>query len=667
MRFLIVLLLATAALAQEKASQIPGFDPAAMDRSADPCTDFYQYACGNWMKQNPVPPDQARWGRFDDLQERNFAILRDILEKAAVPDPKRSPNQQKIGDFYASCMDEKAVDAAQARPLAPEMGRIAALRSKAGLLDVVARLHSIGVNAFFRAGSQQDYQDATQVIAVLDQGGLGLPDRDYYVKEDARSAEIRKGYMEHVARMFALAGEKHPQAAAEAVMAIETELAKASLERAARRDPARIYHPMTLADVGKVSRSFPWRQYFALTGAPPVTSVNVRVPDFMKALDQAIAAHPLPHLKTYLRWRLLNDYAPFLSSAFVDENFAFFGKTLTGAQELKPRWKRCVDYVDDHLGEALGQPYVDQTFGTEGKARMLKLVHALEKALGRDIKELPWMTEATKQRALEKLHAIQNKIGYPDRWRDYTALKAVRGDLAGNIMRGARFENRRQLNKIGKPVDKGEWFMSPPTVNAYYSAVQNNINFPAGILQPPFYDNQMDDAVNFGGIGAVIGHELTHGFDDSGRKFDPQGNMKDWWTAEDGKAFEERAQCVADQYSQYEPIPGVKLNGKLTLGENVADNGGLRIAFMALLDTLAERPAPPIDGFTPEQRIFLGWGQIWCQNVTEQESRRRATVDPHSPGRFRVNGTISNMPEFQKAYQCKAGQAMVRQNACRVW
>ncbi|HET8646487.1 MAG TPA: M13 family metallopeptidase [Vicinamibacteria bacterium] len=648
---------------------VPGFDPAAMDRGANPCDDFYQFACGSWLKANPVPADRGRYGRFDELQERNQATLRDILEKAAAGGAARGAVDQKIGDYYAACMDEAAIGKKGVAALKPQLDAIAAISSPASLASTLARLHGDGVAALFQFGSQPDFKQASVNIAGIDQGGLGLPDRDYYVKDEPRFAEVRAQYPVHVQRMFELMGDA-PEAAARharTVLDIETALARASLERVKRRDPANRDHKMTRAQLAALAPGFAWDAYFTAAGAPAFADLNVGWPDFFKAMGEAVAARGLDEWKTYLRWHTVHDAAPLLPAAFVNENFAFYGQTLTGAKELRPRWKRCVDLADAHLGEALGQRYVEATFGAEGKQRMAVMVAALEKALERDIRDLPWMTDATRKRAQEKLAHIANKIGYPERWRDYSALRIDRGDALGNAARAEAFEEARDRAKIGRAVDPTEWRMTPPTVNAYYSSLENNINFPAGILQPPFFDRAMDDAVNFGGIGAVIGHELTHGFDDQGRKFDAKGNLSDWWTEQDAREFEKRASCIADQYSGYTVVGDVKLNGRLTLGENTADNGGLRIAYMALQES--GRAAPPAlrDGFTPEQRLFLAWGQIWCQNQTEETARLRAQTDPHSPGRYRVIGVVSNMPEFQKAFSCPAGSKMVRENMCRVW
>ena len=657
------------ALFAQTAPQTIPFDIQALDRSANACVDFYQYACGGWIKANPIPPDQSRWGRFSELEERNRQILRQILDEAAKPDPHRDPVTQKIGDYYFACMDEKAIDATGLAPLQAELGRIRNLKDKSQLAEEIAHLHRNGISALFEFSSGQDFKDSSAVVAQADQGGLGLPDRDYYLQDDAQSVELRQQYLAHVQRMFELVGEKSEQAKADAatVMKLETDLAKGSLDVVSRRDPEKVYHKMSKPGLASLSPAFRWNLYFTGSGAPEFQNINVAWPDFFKAVEAEIQRASLPEWKTYLTWHLLHSEAPLMPAAFVEENFNFYGKTLTGAKELRPRWKRCVDFTDGQLGEALGRKFVERTFGAEGKERTLKMVDALEKALGQDLEKVPWMTPATRQQAIVKLKAITNKIGYPDKWRDYSSVAIERGDAMGNAFRADQFEFERQLDKIGKPVDRLEWGMTPPTVNAYYDPQMNNINFPAGILQPPFYDNKMDDAVNFGGIGMVIGHELTHGFDDEGRQFDAQGNLKDWWTAADAKAFDERDACIAREYSSFSPVPGAHINGKLTLGENTADNGGLRIALMALMNTIGANTDKNIDGFTPEQRFFLSFGQIWCANEREAAVRLQLQTNPHSPPKFRVNGTVENMPEFQKAFSCKSGQPMVASDACRVW
>jgi putative endopeptidase len=671
--FCVFLLLASFSFAQT--SQTPTsergvqFNANMLDKSIDPCTDFYAYACSKWQAENPIPSDRSSWGRFNELQERGENIIRDILEKDSPNDSQRSANQQKIGDYYQACMDEAAIDKAGTAPLAAKMKEIANLKSKNDLAKELVRLHRIGTNALFSFGSDQDFRDATQVIAEADQGGMALPDKDYYLKDDAKSVDLRIKYLSHVQKMFELLGDSSEKAMAEAktVMDIETALAKGALDRTSRREPTKVYHKMTANELAALSPDFGWNVYLEGVGAPSTEVLNVTEPDFFKHMDTVLKAIPLKDWKTYLRWQVLHANAALLPGAFVDENFNFFSKELSGTKELSPRWKRCVRYTNGDLGEAVGKEYVAQTFGAGGKERTLKMVRALEKALSEDINQLSWMGAETKKQAQVKLEAIANRIGYPDTWRDYSSLKIVRGDALGNSQRANEFEFQRQLNKIGKPVNKNDWPYPPSTVNASYSPQLNNITFPAGILQPPFYDNKADDAMNFGGIGAVIGHELTHGFDDQGSQFDAKGNLSDWWTAQDKKEFEKRTQCVADQYSGYTAIDDLKVNGKLTLGENTADNGGLRIAYMALLSTLGGKEPEPIDGLSANQRFFLGWANVWCSNRADAYSRMLANVDPHSPPKWRVNGTVSNMPEFREAYHCKADAPMVRENACHVW
>jgi putative endopeptidase len=644
-----------------------GIELGSLDKTADPCNDFYQFACGGWLTSHPAPADQPRYGRFEALQERNNAILHDILEEAAKP--SSGDDMRKIGDYYASCLDEKTIESKGLAPLQPELDRVAAIKSTADIPAVVGHLHTLGFAPFFGFGAAPDFKDATQYIATFGQGGLALPDRDYYVKDDANSVKLREQYVQHVTKMLQLAGDPPDRAAAGAkvVMQIETALAQKALDRVAARNPTNLYHKMSLDEARKLAPSFDLGAYLKAAEAPPVQTTNVTEPEFMKEFDHVIASTSIDDLKTYLRWHVIHGQTSVIPKAFDEETFAFYGKQLTGAKEQRPRWKRCVDATNSDLGEALGKVYVERTFGAEGKARTLRMVQAIEAALDADIKEIPWMSDDTKKQAAVKLRAVANKIGYPDRWRDYSSLEIVRDDALGNSLRSNTFGYRRQLAKIGKPVDKTEWLMTPPTVNAYYNPFENNINFPAGILQPPFFIKAADDAVNFGAAGAVVGHELTHGFDDQGRRFDADGNLRDWWTPADGKAFEERATCVADQYSGYTAVADVKLNGKLTLGENVADNGGLRLAWMALMEDLKAKHLADADGFTPEQRFFIGWGQMWCENRSEEIARLHARTNPHSPGRYRAIGVVSNMPEFQKAFSCPATAKMVKQPVCRVW
>jgi len=645
-------------------SSASGLDLKAMDPTVNPCQNFYQYACGNWRKNNPIPADQSRWGRFNELEERNLAIEREILEKAG---------HSQIGDFYAACMDEPAIERAGIRPIEPLLQHIDALSQKSQLAAEMVRLQNAGVRALFSFYVRPDAKKADTEIANVDQGGLGLPDREYYLKTDPHSVELRKQYEDHVRAMFALLDKAQPgaggdpEAAARTVMAFETALAQASMGRVERRDPDKTYHKMTVTQLAELTPDFGWKLYVSTVGIPPVESLNVAAPDFVKALNKIIADTSLADLKTYLRWHVLNSAASLLPRAFDDENFRFNEHILRGTREMPPRWKRCARATDRALGDALGQAFVKVAFNGSSKEKALQLVGEIESEMHKDIQNATWMTPATKDQAFTKLREVANKIGYPEKWKDYSSVKISAGDYFGDTEHALEFEIRRNFAKIGKPVDKSEWGMTPPTVNAYYSPNMNNINFPAGILQPPFYSPHASDAVNYGGIGAVIGHELTHGFDDEGRKFDGAGNLRDWWTEADGKAFEARADCIAKEYSGFSPVPGINLNGKLTLGENAADNGGMHLAYMALMDSLAKHMEGKLDGFTPQQQFFLGYAQIWCQNTTEQAARVRAATDPHSPGEFRTNGVLQNMPEFQQAFSCKAGDAMVSADPCRVW
>ncbi len=640
-----------------------------LDTSVSPCTDFYRYVCGVWMKENPIPPDQASWGRGNELTDRNRATLKTILDAVSADDPHRSPTERQTGDFYSSCMDEKGIEAKGTAPLRADLDAIAALAAKRQLAPLAARLQLAGANVLFNFSSSQDFKHATEVLAIAGQGGMGLPDRDFYLKDDEKSVEQRKAYAAHVERMLSLSGEPAPQAHADAaaVMEIETALAKAALDAVSRRSPAKLYHKMSRAELAALTPSFDWDAFLAALDAPPIAEVNVTEPDFFRGVEHILQTTDLPRLRAYLRWQTVSSAAPLLPAAFVDESFAFYGRTLAGAKEIQPRWKRCVAMTDGALGEALGKVYVERAFPPAAKERTQAMVAAIERAMQEDIETLPWMTAATKEQALQKLHHLANKVGYPEVWRDYSKLRIVRGDALGNLFRANAFETRRQLAKIGKPVDRGEWGMTPPTVNAYYNPLMNDINFPAGFLQPPAFDARRDDAYNLGAIGGVIGHELTHGFDDQGRQFDGEGNLRNWWTPADAKEFETRATCIADQYSGYTAVGDLKLNGRLTLGENAADNGGARIAYMALEESYKGKEPRMVDGLTPEQRFFVGAAELNCENRSPEIERLLALTNPHSPHRYRVNGVVSNMPEFAQAWGCKAGDPMVRPNACRVW
>jgi putative endopeptidase len=653
------------------------FDAASIDKTADPCTDFYQYACGNWVKNNPIPGDQVRWGTFNLLAERNRYLLWEELESAAK-DPK-TPLQKKYGDYFAACMNTDQIEQKGTEPLKSALDRIAAMPNSKGLGPIMGELDKNGDPApLFRFGVQQDEKDSSKQIAGVFQGGLSLPDRDYYLVDNPRFKRIRGQYHDHMVKMFTLAGDSAENAAkeADAVITIETALAKSSMARVDLRDPDKRYHIYTLAQLQELAPDFDFSVYFKDVDVRPFDTLNVATPDFFKGLNALIASEPVDAWKSYLRWHVIHGSASDLPKAFRDESFDFFEKTLSGQKEPTPRWKQCTAQTDRALGEAVGQDWVKQHFPPASKASMDQLVAALDKALGDDIKTLPWMSDETKKAAEAKLALYRNKIGYPEKWRDFSSLAIKRDDALGNAHRDAVFQREYNLNKLGKPVDEKEWGMTPPTVNAYYNSSMNDINFPAGILQPPFFDPNIDPAVNFGGIGVVIGHEMTHGFDDQGSKYDGQGNLREWQTAEDRQKFNERTDCEVKEYNGFEAAPAHDdvavqyLNGKLTLGENTADNGGLRIAYMALLDTLAKDHKTideKIDGYTEEQRFFIGFAQVWCSNQTEQSARQLALIDPHSPGRWRTNGSVQNFDEFGKAFGCHKGQPMYPENSCRVW
>ncbi|MGC2112357.1 MAG: M13 family metallopeptidase [Candidatus Korobacteraceae bacterium] len=648
----------------------PSLDVTAMDRSVDPCVDFYAYSCGGWMKKNPIPPDQTSWDVYRKLYEDNLAYLRSILEQASTA-TNRDAVTQKIGDYYAACTDEAAVEKRGAKPLAPDLVEIQGLNDIHNLAPLAARLHLAGDTLLFGSGSQQDPDNSDAMIVAVVQDGLGLPDRDYYTKDDAKSKEIRARYLEHVQKMFELLGDSPEVAKKEAstVMRIETAFAKASLTRVERRDPYKITHKMKVGELDALAPNFNWTAYFSTSQIPPFEILNVASPDFLKEMNRQLAATSLDDWKAYLRFHVANSRSPYLSSAFVNENFDFYRKYLRGAKELQPRWKRCVEYVDDQLGEALGQEYVRKTFPPELKAATLQMTQLIEDAMAQRIQHLDWMSPETKQQAMNKLHSIRNKVGYPDKWRDYSSVEITRDDFYGNAERAEEFENHREYNKVGKPVDRSEWDMTPPTVNAYYNPQMNDINFPAGVLQPPLYDAKMDDAPNYGNTGSTIGHELTHGFDDEGRQYDAKGNLKDWWTTQDAAQFVKHADCVVDQYAKYVVVDDIHINSKLTEGEDVADLGGTILAYIAWKDANKSQQLTDRDSLTPDQRFFVGFAQWACENDRPEDLRVRAITDPHSPAKYRINGVVVNVPEFGTAFSCKAGSPMIKpaDKVCKVW
>jgi endothelin-converting enzyme/putative endopeptidase len=652
---------------------LPGLDTRLIDTTADPCVDFFQYACGNFSKLYPIPPDRSSFGTGAMIYEYTENVLHTMLEKAAASGAGRTANEQKIGDYYASCMDTDAIERKALTPLQRDLDRIAALKSKDELPELLGHFQLINVNAFLGFGEQQDFKDARKQIAVVDQGGLGLPERDYYFRTGDAAEKTRAQYVQHITNTLKLLGEPEAEAAGDAkkIMELETALAKVSLDITSRRDPKSVYHMMPVAELASLAPTISWDRFLAASGAPPVTELNVTSQDFFKGLNSVITSTDLATIKTYLRWQLVNSTeGTVLPKALDEESFDFNRHKLGGQPEQRARWKRCVQSTDGAVGEALGQVYVAQEFPASSKEATVQMVRDIESAMEQDLDTIDWMSPETKTRARQKLHAVANKIGYPDHWRDYSRLTIVRGDAFGNAERSAEFENQRQLAKIGKPVDRGEWGMTPPTVDAYYNPSMNDINFPAGILQPPLYDKNATDAENYGHIGGVVGHELTHGFDDQGRQFDGNGNLDEWWTPEDAKKFEEKADCEVREYGNFVAVDDVKINGKLTLGENTADNGGLRLAYIAFLAD-AKRKSIDLnakqDGYTPLQQFFLGHGQSWCGETRPEQLRLQVQTDPHSPRKFRVNGVVQNIPEFGQAFGCKTGQPMMPANACRVW
>jgi predicted metalloendopeptidase len=659
----------TSATAPKPTSDVHGINPADMNPSVAACQDFDHYANGGWMKANAIPSDQSEWGSFSVLEEQNRESLHKVLEKVSKASNAPGTDDQKVGDFYAACMDEAAIEAQGAKPLQKELAAIDGVGTAPGLDAEIARLQLAGVNAVFNFGSDQDRKNASEVIAGAYQGGLGLPDRDYYTKTDDESKKLRDEYVAHVTKMLTLLGEEPGKASedAKAVLSLETKLAEASMTRVERRNPDNTYHRKTLDEVAKLTPNFSWSGFLKDLDAPTVVAVNVGQPAYFEAVNRELSATPLPAWKAYLRWHLVHSAAPSLSKAFVEENFNFYGKTLQGTPENEVRWKRCVSATDDALGFALGKVWVRDYFPPDAKARADAMVKNLVAALRADLKTLSWMGDATRKEALSKLDAFDQKIGYPDKWRDYSKLSIDRGAYLLDVQRANDFEYRRDLAKIGKPVDRTEWEMSPPTVNAYYSAQKNEIVFPAGILQPPFFDAKADDAVNYGAIGAVIGHEMTHGFDDQGRKFDAQGNQRDWWTADDLKNYQTRSKCVEDQYDSY-VFEGQHTNGKLVLGEATADLGGLAIAHRAYrMSREGKPPAPKIDGLTDDQRLFLAWAHVWAANIRPEFAKLMLNTNPHPLPQFRASGPPSTLPEFAKAFGCKAGDPMVRQELCQIW
>lgn len=672
---LLVLMGASAAFAQDQPltalPYTPGLEPKFMDRSADPCADFYKFSCGGWIAQNPIPPDQASWNVYAKLADENQRFLWGILQAAAKPGAQRSPNEQKIGDLFGACMNESAIENAGIKPIEDDLAEVAGLPRIDSIAAYIAEQHGGGVGrgVLFGFGSDQDFDNSSSVIAFASAGGLGLPDRDYYVKSDAKSQEIRKRYVELIAKMLGMIGESGPDASADAqtVMSIETALAQASLTRVERRNPYNLKHKSPLDSLRTTYPAFDWDAYLEKLAPPRSKEVNITEPKFFEALNRLLSEQKLPAWRAYLRWHLVRSRANYLPHAYQQASFDFYSAYLRGVKAMPPRWKTCTRLVDRSLPDALGQVFVQRTFSAATKDDAKKVTEQVEAEMGRDIKDLTWMSDATKARALEKLRTVVNKIGYPDKWRDYSSVSINPSAFLPDVLHAASFETRRDLNKIGKPVDRSEWGMSPPTVNAYYNAQMNDINFPAGVLQPPLFDPKMDAAPNYGNTGATIGHELTHGFDDEGRQFDAAGNLKDWWTPADAKAFEERVNCVRDQYAQYVVVDDIHINSKLTSGEDVADLGGTLLAYLAWKRATTGQTLKDADGLTPGQRFFVGMAQWACGDEREENKRVNATVNPHSPEKYRINGVVSNLHEFGQAFGCKAGAPMVREKACRVW
>ena len=669
----------------EAMPRLERFSPDQVDKSADPCDDFFQYACGKWIKANPIPPDQPAWGTFNSLAIWNLAALRNTLEQASNAAANRTPVEQKAGDYYASCMDEAAINKAGIAPVRPLIERIANLRDKSQMAQLVASIHQTirpaNLNfisaqypgVLFGIYASPDFDDATKQLATLDQSGMGMPSREFYLKEDEKSKQIRDVYSKHVARVLELSGENAAQATADSqvVLKFETALANAAMDIIERRDPKNLNNKMSLQQLQTLTPSFNWKAYFAAMKVPDSREYLNVAPGFFRGMEKLLSGESIENWRTYLRYSTINFVASLLSQPLVEENFAFYGKTISGSQEIQPRWRRCSAYADIDLGEVVGQAYVNRYFPPQNKTRMLVMVKAIGNALHEDIDAQSWMSAETKKLAHEKLRAQVDKIGYPDHWLDYSSLAVKRDDFFGNTQRASAFEINRRISKVGKPTDRHEWGMTPPTVNAYEDPQTNTINFPAGILQPPFFDAAQIDAANYGAIGAVIGHEIIHGYDDQGRKFDADGNLRDWWTAADATGYEKRDDCIAEQYTQDVPEAGVKQNGKLSLGEDTADNGGVHLTLNALQDTLKSEgkslDTPAEGGMTQAQTFFTAYATVWCGELRPEAARTAVLTQGHSLNRYRTNNVLANMPEFAHAFGCKSGQKMVRANACRVW
>jgi len=684
----VVLAICATSPAQTASTAMPAlehFNIEQVDKALDPCSDFFQFACSKWMKANPIPADQGGWGTFNALAIWNIAAIHKTLEEAAAPSPNRTPVQQKVGDYYASCMDEDAINKAGLIPLQPELHRIERLTNKSQLPEVIASIHQMirpanlsyidaaYQGALFGVYSQPGFDDARVTLAALDQSGMALPGREFYLNDDAKSKEIRDQYVKHVARMLELSDEPAARAVkdAQSVLAMETELAQAAMEIVLRRDPKNQNNKMSLQQIQALTPSFNWKRYFAAMQAPASPQYMVLAPGFFRGMEKLVQTHSVEQWRAYLRWSILHAMASSLSQPFVEENFDFFGRTLGGTKELQPRWRRCSSYADTDLGEAVGQAYVAKYFPPENKERMLQMVKAIKSALDQDIDAATWMSDTTKKAAHAKLAAQVDKIGYPEHWHDYSSVEIRRDDFLGNVQRSSAFEIKRRIAKFGTPSNRYEWGMTPPTVNAYEDAASNTINFPAGILQPPFFDAAAGEGINYGAIGGVIGHEIIHGYDDQGRKFDADGNLKDWWTPADAANYEERDKCITDEYTQDVPEAGAKQNGKLSAGEDTADNGGVHIALAGLANTLKSQgkdlDQPAANGATELQNFFLSWANVWCGEVRPEVARTLVITQGHSLARYRVNNVLGNMPEFGHAFSCRAGQSMVHANACRVW